>query len=189
MRRRITLVGGTDMNGDPVPLAIEGGGIRAGGFTAGAASTFTRPDNTTDYEANDVIGPTEAGLMAFTPTARRPGGSGLIASALLSIADPGAAGKEFRLWLFTDPVDPVADNAPFPLRAVDVAKSVGGIDLYAETGGTGSDCAVAIATGINLPYVCAAESQSLYGILIVKSAWQPAAGETAVSINLGLLND
>lgn len=138
---------------------------------------FTRPADTIQYAVNDVIGTSPASLIEFANCAGENGGSGWITRIKVQKNNSNITAAQMRLHLFHTAPDPVADNAQYPLLYANKDKRIGYIDLSLETEGTGGDSAWKAVFMTNIPFVCAAGSKSLYGVLEAKGAYTPASGE------------
>lgn len=143
------------------------------------AAELTRPADTTTYTANDAVANSTSAptVITFSNIARVTGGSGYITNAKLVKSTTGVTGASFRLWLYSAAPTAINDNAAFPIKYADRAGCQGYIDLYPTTEGTGSDCAVALQTGVGLKFKCAEGSQSLYGLLEATGAYAPGNAE------------
>jgi len=193
-------VSGFDEAGQPRALTFGAGGLQvalaedqviaAGGVTVLAGASFERPADTTAYAAHDAVSDSVADPqpLVLPNVARMAGGGGIILSARLTLGAASAAGIAFRVWLLTQAGTPAADNAPYPLALADEAARIGCIDFLPETEGSGSDCATAVVTGLNLPYRAAPGSRDLYAAVVVKAAYTPVSA-MAVSLCVGIAND
>jgi len=148
-----------------------------------SALTITRPDNTTAYTANDVIGiadsgtPANAGSAIHTLSNIGPsGGYVLIQSVRLMIGNssvPAGMGA-FRLHLYMESPTAILDNAAFDLVSGDVGKYAGYIDLPAP-----QDFGSILVTQADYPGTLiklAAGSTSLFAELETRVAYTPASG-------------
>lgn len=163
--------------GNPVPV---NGTVSAGGLQVITTASFTRPADTTAYAAQDVVSNSTSAptLLAFGGAARGNGGSGLILSARHMKSSTTTSGATYRLILYkVSTITAINDNAQFTMLYANRANRVGFIDFTHSTGGTGSDSSSALSTFVNLPFVCDAAQSSLWGILIVTSAYTPTSGE------------
>lgn len=162
--------------GNPIPV---NGTVSAGGFQVVVSASFTRPSDTIAYAAQDVVSnsTTAPAVITFAAAARVNGGSGLIVSARHLKNSTNTVGANFRLQLYRVAPTAVNDNAQFPILFANRANRIGFIDFAHSTGGTGSDASAALATFVNLPFVCNAASNSLLGILTTTAAYTPTSGE------------
>jgi|GEM_PF-1287477 len=182
---------GSQAMADSLSVALAGDQvIAAGGVTARSRASFTRPADTAAYAAHDAMSDSLADPqpLVLPEVARVAGGGGILLSARLTLGSAAAAGIAFRVWLLAEAPTPVADNAPYPLGFADEAKRIGFIDFFPETEGSGSDCATAVVTGVNLPYRAAPGSRDLYAAVVVKAAYTPVSA-MAVSLEVGVAND
>lgn len=154
------------------PLAVF-----AGGELVTVSAEFTRPGDATQYTALDVV--TDAvgspNYLTFANVTEAFGGSGYLTKAL-AMTDLKTATARFRLHLFHTPPSAIADNSPYLLLYANRAKRVGYIDLpaFATEDSSNSTAAYASVLDLRLPFVCAAASHDLYGVVESLSTWTPA---------------
>lgn len=153
-----------------------------GGDTVAVSATFARPANTTAYAANDEVSnnatQASAAPMTFAGCARVNAGSGYVTKVRLFTDNKTVTNGTFRLWLFNATPTMVGDNAAYALLYAERAAHVGYVDLTLQTeDGTASTGAQAIDATVRIPFVCAAASTALYGILLAKGAYTPASGQ------------
>ena len=154
-----------------------------GSAPAEAVSTmcsFTRPNDATPYNANDVV--TDNSGAARSLVFPNVGRGGLIVAANLVVGHTATA--DFDLFLFEQEPTNFLDNAALALVATDQPKCIGvfrfitgskvnmgtNLELYRATSAT---------TDQSLPPIAYASSGLsgglLYGLLISRSAYTPAA--------------
>lgn len=128
-----------NLNQNPV-ADVPGGSLTVDGKAYRSALTITRPENTTEYTAGDVIGLGEVGTLAnagdaiHTLTSIGPsGGYVLIQSVrlMIGLSSVTSGMSAFRLHLYTESPTAILDNAAFGLVAGDVGKYAGYIDMPA----------------------------------------------------------
>ncbi len=155
-------------NGDPMDVS---------GVQIVTSASFTRPADVVAYAALDVVSnsTTAATVLTFANAGRTIGNSGLILSARHTKNNTTISG--FRLFLWKAAPTAINDNLPFTLLYANRTNEVGFIDFNHVTGGTGSDASTALTTFTGLPYVCAAGSSSLFGILVATAGYTPASAE------------
>ena len=156
--------------------------------------TQTRPNNTTAYTANDVVGVALAAAagqatIVFTfprlALALANGGELLITSAELSREVTALISGEtnYNLYLFNEPPpSALLDNAAFDISVADLRQLIGKINL-----GTPVDegSILLIKTdGINQQVT--ALSNTIYGYLVTVGAYTPAAN-TVLNVTLHAL--
>lgn len=163
-------------SGNPVPV---NGTVSAAGFQVVTTASFTRPADTTAYAAQDVVSnsTTAPSVLTFAGAGRANGGSGLILSARHLKNSTSTTGATYRLHLYRVAPTAINDNAQFSLLYANRISRIGFIDFSHSGGGTGSDATNALTTFVNLPFVCDAAATSLFGILVVTSAYTPTSGE------------
>lgn len=169
--------------------------VVAGGRTVCAEAAFTRPADTTAYAAGDVVADLTASAndLEFTAIVRKPGGSGVILSAvLIDGANQGTKG-DFELFLFDTAMAMDNDNALFTPTDAELEKLVGVIDFGATpfvgdaTSGADGNCAY-VQAGVNLAFKCAGSDTKLYGVLVVRNAYTPVSAEP-FRVRLNVLQD
>lgn len=147
-------------------------------------AVFTRPADTTQYAAGDVVGPaTTPAAQSFPGAARGNAGSGRILEILLAFDLETITTATFRLHFFNAVLTPAADNAAFAGIATLPASYLGYIDppiLVTQAGGTLGQIRVApgvSATG-GLPFVyqCAEGGSGLWMVITALGAYTPKSG-------------
>jgi hypothetical protein len=158
------------------------------GGAAQSSVTITRPSNTTDYAANDVLGVANSGT---------PANAG---SAILEFIDIGSAGANvlitnvslaayvsalpsgmttFRLHLYSASPTAILDNAAWDLVAGDRAAYLGYVDIE-QMVDVGSTLYVQTnnAENATLPkqVKLADGSSSLFGLLVTNGGFTPSSG-------------
>lgn len=163
-------------------LLVVGGGssstpIVVSGVAYTATASVTRPNDTTAYLANDVIGPTGGGTAAMTFASIGPaaGGEVMLTTVFLEIdisAVPSGM-TSFTLYLYSvTPPSALADNAPFDLPAGDRASFLGILSL-----GTPVDLGstLYVETDAYNKQITVASTASLFGYLVTTGAYTPNA--------------
>lgn len=165
------------------------------------AVDLTRPADTVQYAPGDVIcnsTDTPAPLV-FPSAARDPAvRCGMILSASIACSANLAMKPDVELWLFTVPPAMGADNAPFtPTDAelehlaciLDFSKDAFGVGHHVGDATVGSAGNVVLFRSANtmIPFQCAPEETSLYGVLVARNAYVPLAGE-AFRVALGVVD-
>jgi len=137
--------------------------------------SVTRPNDTTAYAANDVIGTATSGNLTFTDIVPRQGAGFLVLGSRLRIdvnaVPSGMAG--FRLHLYNAAPTAIADNAAFNLPSGDRTKYLGYITM--STPVDFGDTLVAVDDNMNFSGKCADGSTTIYGMLETLGAYTPAA--------------
>lgn len=143
---------------------------------------FVRPADTTQYGVNEVVG--DGKVMHFPAAVSKNGGSGYIVKARIMTNDPTTTSALFRLLLYRFPPAAIADNAAKPLLWANRESGIGHIDFALSTEGTGSDAANDLQTSVNLPFIAAPGDTGIYGLLVAKATFTPAANSTKYYIEL-----
>lgn len=169
----------------PLPVGDGSSSLTVDGKGYRSTVSITRPSNTTQYTAGDVIGiadggtPANAGSAIHTLTSAGPsGGFILLQSAALIFSDStvisGMAG--FRVHLYSSSPTAVLDNAVFDLASGERAAYMGYFDFPTpiDLGSTIYTQVDSIGRQIKL----AAASTSLFVEIETRGTYQPASGST-----------
>lgn len=143
------------------------------------AAEFTRPANTTAYAALDAISDstTAPNDLEFTGLGAGSAGGGKITKVKV-LTDQATNTSAYRLHLFSAAPTPVNDNDPQTLLYANRATWLGSITTSAAAPeGTGSTAAWAVSPALNFPFKCAADSQTVYGMLQTVGGFTPASGQ------------
>lgn len=156
-------------------------------------AVFTRPSDTTQYAAGDVVGPvTTPAAMSFPGAARANGGSGRIMELLLAFDLETITTATFRVHFFNAVLTPAADNAAFAGVSTNPATYLGYIDppiLVTQAGGTLGQIRVAPSVsatgGLPFNYQCADGGTGLWVVLSALGTYTPkSAGIVRLSLTL-----
>jgi len=147
-------------------------------------AVFTRPADTTQYAAGDVVGPaTTPAVQSFAGAARANGGSGKIVELLLTSDLETITTATFRLHWLNSSITPQADNAAFTGLSTNPANYLGYIDppiLVTQAGGTLGQIRVAPGVsatgGLPFSYQCAPGDSGLYLVITALGAYTPKSG-------------
>lgn len=162
------LIGGDEAG---TSLTVDGKAYRS-------TVTITRPSNTTQYTAGDVVGDTNGSAIFTLSNIGPSGGFILVQSASLIFSDstvPASMGS-FRLHFYGSSPTPIADNAIFDLVAGERASYMGYIDFP-----TPSDFGSSLYTQVDYPgrlLKLAAASTSVFVELETKGAYTPVSAST-----------
>jgi len=163
--------------GDRLKADLSGQLVTVVGKQTSKSAAITRPSNTTQYAANDVVNAATPDLLSFDNVVSQAGGTGLVLYARHTKNSSTTLNASFRLILYrTTGPTPVADNEPFPLLHSNRLNRIGVIDFFHATGGTGSDSTEAIsAVPLNIPFTLA--GTSMLATLITLAGYVPTSGE------------
>jgi hypothetical protein len=155
------------------------------GATKILSGTFTRPNDTTAYAANDGVtnATSSPSPITFANAVQAAGLGAVLRTAIMRKSTTTVANASFRLYLFdTTPGTVPNDNAAYSIPIVDVANLIGTIDFSLSAG---SDCAWGVGTLLPdvQPFVVASGT-SIFGILQALAAYAPGALEV-FTIELG----
>lgn len=163
---------------NPLPIKVDG---------KTSSVSITRPNDTTAYTANDVVGTSPATNLQFDGCSDVAGGSVEIKGVSLEIdvAAVPAGMDVFRLHLYNAAPTAIADNTAFNLPAGDRAKYLGNITitLPVDLGAT----LWANVDNLSFKRDLAVGSTSLYGILETVGGYTPTA-QAVKKVTLHLKN-
>lgn len=148
-------------------------------------ASFTRPNDTTQYAAGEVITAATAAVMEFTKVGRdAQRGAGVIVDAILVDSAAQTTKLSAELWLFTSAMTMDNDNAVFTPTDTELLDLVGVIQFTTAfvgdaTAGANGNCVLqAERTYLPINYQCKIGVTSLYGVLVTRNAYTPVAQES-----------
>jgi hypothetical protein len=156
------------------------------------SAQFTRPGDTTQYTAGDVV--CNAATLIFPGAIKN--GSGLLHYATLSTSNNAAAKPTVELWMFSATVAAVADNAAFAPTDAEMLTHIGVVRFEASdfkiglSGAVTNGNAVCAATGLGIPLERVSGGDGdIYGQLVDRTA----AGYVCIAsevfkVRLGILD-
>jgi hypothetical protein len=156
-------------------------------------AVFTRPSDTTQYSAGDVVGPvTTPAAMSFPLAARQNGGSGRIMELLLAFDLETITTATFRLHFFNAVLTPAADNAAFTGVSTNPASYLGYVDppiLVTQAGGTLGQIRHTVnsttTSGLPFNYQCADGGSGLWVVITALGTYTPkSAGIVRLSLTV-----
>lgn len=169
----------------------SGGQIRPAILRKRITATFTRPSDTTQYAAGDVVGPvTTPAAMSFPLAARANGGSGRIMELMLAFDLETITTATFRLHFFNAVLTPQADNAAFTGVSTNPATYLGYLDppiLVTQAGGTLGAIRHTVnsttTSGLPFHYQCADGGSGLWVVITALGTYTPkSAGIVRLSL-------
>lgn len=146
------------------------------------AITFMCPDADTKIayfdDAHCILTGSISEPLVFSACARENGDGGLISQVTIIDSVQAATPLTGELWLFTATLTPAEDNAAFAPTDAQSLTCVGVIP-FTTAGYLGSSNVVVHITNFGgLVFQCAENSTNLYGVLVARNAYAPAALET-----------
>lgn len=140
-------------------------------------ASFTRPNNSTPYAAEDAVndGTNRLYFVPYDGITLAPGISILVKTVRLVTDSTTTTNGSFRLMLTDKTQTAIADNSQQTLLYTNKDKRVGYADLSLSTGGTGSDCAESFVSGVDV--IVKTQESTFTGDLIAKAAYVPAANQ------------
>lgn len=177
---------GTD--GDYEFLQVSNGGLWVNplGFPVTVSTDVTRPADTAVYAANDALSnsttaPTSGGFT-LSGICRKSGGSVLITDVIVtSSADP-ATPLQGEVFLFSQAVTNINDNAAFAVSDAEIKTCVGRISFALEDVGNND---FFHAQNLNI-LATAVGSADLRFLIRVRNAYTPASAEVITVIVKGI---
>lgn len=180
-------------NNDPTPSSVIGnvGGIS--NVWQACDATLTRPNNTSAYAANGLIGSSSAALFKFSNFFRAKGATGLLTGLRLVASVSGIATTNMgsiTAHLFNaSPAGAIAaaggsgsfvDQGTFDVMFADDPSKLGTVSFSGwSTGGGSSDTIESYGTPAltPLPIAAAAQDNSLFLVLVAAGAFTPVANQ------------
>lgn len=177
-----------DLGNNSYAMAVQGGGIEgyiglSGSPAESISASVTRPADTTQYAAGDVVTSSPAAVLTFSGAGRVNGGSGIVIDALLIDSANQTTKPNLELWLFSQAPAIDDDNAAFTPTDAELANLVGIVQFTTgfvgdATAGAGGNCVLpSERTYLPVFYECAAAVTALYGVLVARNTYTPVSGE------------
>lgn len=149
------------------------------------SASIIRPADATAYVIDAIIGASKAAAQAPTAfqVANKSGAQGYLTRLRMSTTNFAGTLPGFRLWLFSD-ISNLAfagvDGGLFALLKAHAAARLGYVDFNAGIIAAGvNDSAEYFGTPVDAPMPFIADAKgNIYGLLTVRAAYVPAAGET-----------
>lgn len=133
--------------------------VQAGGFTPDCYAEITRPANTTQYTANDLIADTATAADVVPlrfPACRQDNGSGIVTGGRIIKSTDTTTALSLRLWLFA--AQPfaaggyAADNAALSFTYASMARFLGFIDFTTWVDAGTPAIAVGVPSRPSIPF-------------------------------------
>ncbi len=163
--------------------------MRALGFCGSSRASFTRPADTTQYTAGDVISNSTSAPAVMTFNAALLDGYGTIQTAYLLDSANQATLLDAELWLFDTAPAATNDNAAIAFTDAELARLIGVIDFAVADGKVGLVTSGAAGNAINfqanLSIPVRGLSNDIYGVLVARNTYTPVSGET-LTVVLGM---
>lgn len=138
-------------------------------------ATHARPNDTTPYTANDVVGESPATIMTFADVSPIAGSDFIIVGVDLEVdvisIPSGMSG--FLLHLYDRQPTAIADNSPFNLPSADRSKYLGYIEI--DTPKDLGDTLYICMNNVNFKRKLYSNSKNIYGMLQTIGAYTPTA--------------
>lgn len=165
-------------------VPVEQAGLwRVGSISVFPEAKFTRPADTTQYTANDVVSNSTATteLLRFRNCVREAGGSGTLYSALMFASTDAVTNPNFDLILFDTPsITLAADNAASSVTDAEVRRVAAAVTFDGTNASNiatvGANLIIG-ASSVGLLFKCAEGSRDLYGLVIDRGGYTPASAE------------
>lgn len=148
--------------------------------------SVTRPNDTTQYAAGDVITNSTSvpTVITFSNCAGYQGGGGWITGMVLVDSANQATKPTLELWLFDTSYTPANDNAAFAPTDAVMATCLGVVSFdtvyvgLATVGADGNSLQLPDADELPVEFKTLGNSRHLYGVLVVRNTYMPVASET-----------
>lgn len=188
------VVGQTTMSASlPVALASDQSVLIVGGTSLRPSATFTRPNDSNVYTANDAVNNSTSSptVMSFTSAVRVSAGSGLITGAtLVDEANQSTPGL-FNLYLFTSSPTMTNDNAALAIQTGDLSNLIGMIPFnasYTSNAAAGASGNRIFPSGPQSLAFKLGSGTTIYGMLQAANAYTPVTNEVFI-VYLSILAD
>lgn len=165
------------------------------GVTVMRSATLTRPADTTQYTAADIIADATSGatVLAVPSCANRKGGAGVLATVQCHLNSNQATLADLELWIFKSEPTAQQDNAAADFAQADLTDRIGVVKLGSSPdvadAGSGADGKVMYANNNeNWPFECTSDTDALYIVPVVRNAYTPISEEEFTFV-LGIMQD
>lgn len=172
----LTLVGGVW-----VPQAPAAGGDSM--TIALVTATFTRPGDTTQYAAGDVMTASAPVPLSFANAGSANGKGGIILSATLVDSLAQGTKPDIDLHLFDTTLTVEADNAAWDPSDAERLREIGVIEFRGGDFKVGANNGTIQGFPLGLPYKCLAGDTTIYGVAVARNAYTPGNAEV-FTVNL-----
>lgn len=149
------------------------------------SASIIRPADTTAYAIDAIIGASKAAPQAPTAfqVANKSGAQGYLTRLRMSTTNFGGTLPAFRLWLFSDIANLAfvgVDGGLWSILKAHAAARLGYVDFSAGVIAAGvNDSAEYFGNAVDSPMPFLSDAKgNIYGLLTVRAAYVPAAGET-----------
>lgn len=134
-------------------------------------ATFTRPNNTDAYTANDLVANSVTAGSVVPLTFQMTSGGGFLRQISLHKTDVSVTNAAFRLWMFdASPTMANGDNGAFAMSSPAFTTLLGTIDVTIDQVFGDAVGFARIDRGLWVP-------NTFYGLLEARGAYTPAAQE------------
>jgi len=163
-----------------VNTLISGGTVGGSQFKK-FSTEITRPDNTTVYSADDIIGETSSVLKTISNVANANSSGVRIYRTRIQTNDTGLAGKRLVVNIYESEPDltGLVDNGPFSLSYTNALKRIGAVNIVMNTGIYGT-------VGMNDYTLLGANpaNRNLYLVVTTSDGFTPSANGTKITVIL-----
>lgn len=143
------------------------------------SATLTRPNTTDQYAAGDEISnsTTAPAILELAGVVKRVGQGGVIRAIQVHGSVNAATDPTLDVFLFDTSHAINNDNAAFAPSDAQMLTCIGGVSMGTAFQ-SGANNIMFQVRELNLPFVCAAASTSLFARLVERGTYTPASGET-----------
>ncbi len=148
--------------------------------SAQPTATLTRPNDSNPYVAGDAIADSTSSptAISFSGCGRLNGGYGVLEDATVVISTKSTVAPELHLLLFDASPTPTNDNAAFAISDADM-QTCQCLVIFSPSNMTdGSNNRLYKMSNRSQKFKCGSSTTTLYGLLLTKSDFTPAAQDT-----------
>jgi hypothetical protein len=147
-----------------------------------SSASYTRPADTTQYTAGDVLSNSTSAPTVLTFKAAIKNGHSTLKAAWCIDSAAEATKPDLELWLFHTSPAAVNDNAAFTITDAEALTFVGVVDFAVATFKASALNSVCQKLALDIPLRGAIDpradkTQDLYGIVVVRNTYTPVSGE------------
>jgi hypothetical protein len=147
-----------------------------------STASYTRPNDTNAYTAGDVLAESTSAPTVLTFKGAIRNGNSILKAALCIDSVAAGTKPDLELWLFHTAPTAVNDNAAFTITDAEALTLAGIVPFAVATFQASALNCACQKLALDLPLKGsigsrAMASQDLYGIVVVRNAYTPAANE------------
>jgi hypothetical protein len=179
----ISAIEPNQINGTQKTQTVDPAGINSESIIRTFGLTITRPANTTEYTANDVIGDVSGEMPMFANVAKAAGYGIAILGVRAQTNDTGLAGKALNISFYNSALTTViADNEPFVMVDDNAEKREGNVTLT-----FGSGILAKVAQNLDERIVLNPAARSIGCVPVTTGGHTPSANSTWIKLYIKCL--